>query len=74
MPSLYFAPALSFEPRFVSYVHHQRLIHKKQTLVVLGLLVLKTIDFAKHLRMAQIEGDGTEEAVMLIASLRQLRH
>ena len=24
--------------------------------------------------MAQIEGDATEEAVMLIASLRQLRH
>ena len=40
MPSLYLTSTLSFEPRFVSYVHQQRLIYKKQTLLVLGLLVL----------------------------------
>ena len=40
IPSLYLISTLSFEPRFVSYVHQQRLIYKKQTPLVLGLLVL----------------------------------
>ena len=39
MPSLYLTPTISFEPRFASHVHHSWLIHKKQTLVVLGLII-----------------------------------
>ena len=39
MPSLSLTSTLSFEPRFVSYVHHSQLTHKKQTLSILELLV-----------------------------------
>ena len=39
MPFLSLTSTLSFEPRFVSYVHHSQLTHKKQTLSILELLV-----------------------------------
>ena len=45
MLSLYLTPTLSFEPMLVTYVHPWRLIHRKQTLVVLGILVFPTHPF-----------------------------
>ena len=41
MQSIYLTAMLSGEPRFL-YVHHWRLLHKKQTLVVLELLVKRS--------------------------------